>query len=102
MKSLGVKGLTGSSGRPLDRDVFQFDMRYHGKTFVAELSGMVLASDRAKFAVAEMTEKLVAEICEWLASSLEQMVSMLPRDWDGDRRPEKPTNTWENLFKDEG
>jgi hypothetical protein len=103
LKNLDVRGLTGSSRRAHDRDSIVFNMRYHGKVFVAELSGVALVSDGAGMAVANLAEKLIAEACEWLASSLEQMVNLLPKDWDGDRPPPgKPTNTWENLFKDEG
>jgi hypothetical protein len=103
VNNLGVKGLRGSTYRSPNRDVVEFGMSYHGKVFSAELSGTVLISDGAGYAVQVVAEKLIAEACEWLASSLEQMVNLLPKDWDGDRPPPgKPTNTWENLFKDEG
>jgi hypothetical protein len=103
VKNLGVPGLTSGSYRPSDRDVLTLQMRYHGKVFTADISGVVLISQGSKYAVHEMAEKMVAEICEWLAKGLEEMVNLLPNDWEGDKRPEKPSplNTWENLFKDE-
>jgi hypothetical protein len=103
VKNLGVPGLTSGSYRPHDRDVFTFQMRYHGRAFKADISGLVLISPGAKYALANIAEKLVEEICEWMAKGLEEMVNLLPNDWEGDKRPEKPSplNTWENLFKDD-
>jgi hypothetical protein len=101
VKNLGIPGLSSSTFRPPDRDVLTFQMRYHGRVFTADISGVVLISPGAKYAVANIAEKMVAEICEWLAKGLEEMVNLLPKDWDGDKPPGKPTNTWENLFKDE-
>ena len=102
VKNLGVPGLGSGSYRPHDRDVLTLQMRYHGRVFEADISGLVLISTGAKYALANIAEKLVEEICEWLASGLTEMVNLLPKDWDGDKRPEPvPTNTWENLFKDD-
>jgi hypothetical protein len=103
VKNLGVPGLTSGSYRPHDRDVLTLQMRYHGRAFKADISGLVLISPGAKYALANIAEKLVEEICEWMAKGLEEMVNLLPNDWEGDKRPEKPSplNTWENLFKDD-
>jgi hypothetical protein len=101
IRSLGVKGLTGWALHDQHRASVKFFIDYHGKVFIAELPVTALAQDGAKFVVANMAERLVAEVCEWLASGLEQMVNLLPKDWDGDRRPGEPANTWENLFEDE-
>ena len=110
VKGLGVPGLTPSTYRLSDRDSMILYIRYHGNTFSAEISGLALISPDAKYAVHNIAEKMVEEICEWLASGLSEMVNLLPKDWDGDKRPGKlspldkklsPTNTWENLFKDD-
>ena len=102
VKNLKVEGLAPSSIMLVkSSEAIQLGMSYHGKEFTGELPSDVLDS-YSPATVHSLMIELVEQICEWMAKELSDMVNLLPKDWDGDKRPEKPSplSTWENLFKE--